>query len=106
MKRKGNGGCIVSYPPRDDARRDVFEYIELFYNPKRKHTNNGMLSPVNFEISQQKLNKAGVYETRGTSDLLTASDSRAALPEISAHLSVAPPAPIGVSNQRAPVPAG
>ncbi|MEX0340259.1 MAG: IS3 family transposase, partial [Arenibacterium sp.] len=40
--------------------RDVFEYIELFYNPKRKHTNNGMLSPVDYEIRQQKLNKAGV----------------------------------------------
>lgn len=42
------------------ARRDVFEYIELFYNPKRKHTNNGMLSPVDFEIRQLKLEKAGV----------------------------------------------
>lgn len=49
-----------TYPTRDDARRDVFEYIELFYNPKRKHTNNGMLSPVDFEIRQQKLNEAGV----------------------------------------------
>ena len=49
-----------SYQTRDDARRDVFEYIELFYNPKRKHTNNGMLSPVDFEIRQQKLNRAGV----------------------------------------------
>jgi putative transposase len=48
------------YPTRDDARRDVFEYIEMFYNPKRKHTNNGMLSPVDFEIRQQKLNQAGV----------------------------------------------
>ena len=49
-----------TYPTRDDARRDVFEYIELFYNPKRKHTNNGMLSPVDFEIRQRKLNEAGV----------------------------------------------
>ena len=49
-----------TFPTRDEARRDVFGYIELFYNPKRKHTNNGMLSPVNFEIWQQKLNKAGV----------------------------------------------
>ena len=39
---------------------NVFEYIELFYNPKRKHTNNGMLSPVDFEIRQQKLTEAGV----------------------------------------------
>lgn len=31
------------YPTREAARRDVFEYIELFYNPIRKHTNYGML---------------------------------------------------------------
>ena len=37
-----------TYPTRDAARQDMFEYIELFYNPKRKHTNNGMLSPVDF----------------------------------------------------------
>jgi putative transposase len=27
----------------------VFDYIEMFYNPTRKHTKNGMLSPVDFE---------------------------------------------------------
>jgi putative transposase len=32
----------------------------MFYKPKRKHTNNGMLSPVDLEIRQQKLNEAGV----------------------------------------------
>ncbi len=48
----------------------MLEYIELFYSPKRKHTNNGMLSPVDFEIRQQKLNEAGVQETRGTSAAL------------------------------------
>uniref|UniRef100_UPI001ABB6811 IS3 family transposase n=1 Tax=Pseudaestuariivita rosea TaxID=2763263 RepID=UPI001ABB6811 len=48
------------YRTREEARRDVFEYIELFYNPKRKHTKNGMLSPVDFEIRPQKLNQAGV----------------------------------------------
>ena len=48
------------YRTREEARRDVFEYIELFYNPKRKHTNNGMLSPVDFEERQLKLKKAGV----------------------------------------------
>ena len=48
------------YATREDARADVFEYIEMFYNPKRRHTNNGMLSPVDFETRQQILNKAGV----------------------------------------------
>lgn len=49
-----------TYLTRDAARQDVFEYIEMFYNPKRKHTNNGMLSPVDFEARQQKLKEAGV----------------------------------------------
>ena len=48
-----------TYKTRDDARSDVFDYIEFFYNPKRKHARNGMLSPVEFE-RQQKLNTAGV----------------------------------------------
>jgi len=34
---------------RDAARQGVFDYIEMFYNPNRKHTNNGMLSPVDYE---------------------------------------------------------
>jgi len=38
-----------TYKTRDEARRDVFDYIEMFYNPKRKHANNGLLSPVDFE---------------------------------------------------------
>ena len=48
------------YRSREDARLDVFEYIELFYNPKRKHTNNGMLSPVDFEQRQRNLKTEGV----------------------------------------------
>jgi putative transposase len=49
-----------TYQTREEGRQDVFEYIEMFYNPKRKHTNNGMLSPVDFEARQQTLNEAGV----------------------------------------------
>lgn len=37
------------YKARDDARSDVFDSIEFFYNPKRKHVRSGMLSPVDFE---------------------------------------------------------
>jgi len=48
-----------TYKTRDDARSDVFDYIEMFYNPKRKHTNNRMLSPADFE-KQQKLKPQGV----------------------------------------------
>ena len=49
-----------TYTTRDAARQDVFDYIEMFYNPTRKHTNNGMLSPVDYEMKQQKMNEAGV----------------------------------------------
>jgi len=27
----------------------MFDYIEMFYNPSRKHVRNGMPSPVEFE---------------------------------------------------------
>ena len=47
------------YRSRAEARQDVFDYIELFYNPKRKHVRNGMLSPVEFE-RQQFLKAEGV----------------------------------------------
>ena len=37
------------YRTRDEARADVFDYIEMFYNPKRRHGSNGGVSPVEFE---------------------------------------------------------
>ncbi|MBT52024.1 MAG: IS3 family transposase, partial [Mameliella sp.] len=49
-----------TYLIRDAARQDVFDYIEMFYNPNRKHTKNPMLSPVDYEIKQRKMNEAGV----------------------------------------------
>ena len=39
------------YKTRQKARRDVIDYIELFYDPKRRHVKNGMLSPVEFEAT-------------------------------------------------------
>jgi putative transposase len=37
------------YLGRDEARADVFDYIERFYNPRRRHSVLGYLSPVQFE---------------------------------------------------------
>jgi putative transposase len=37
------------YRTRDDARADVFDYIERFYNPKRRHSTIGYMSPMEFE---------------------------------------------------------
>jgi putative transposase len=36
------------YPTRDDANA-VFDYIERFYNPKRRHSTIRYLSPMEFE---------------------------------------------------------
>jgi putative transposase len=37
------------YRTRDDAKADVFDYIERFYNPKRRHSTTGYMSPMEFE---------------------------------------------------------
>ena len=41
------------YKNREDARSDIFEYIELFYNPIRRHGFNNQLSPVEYEKRYQ-----------------------------------------------------
>lgn len=37
------------YPSREEARSDVFDYIEVFYNRSRRHSHIGDVSPVAFE---------------------------------------------------------
>ena len=37
------------YPTRAAAASDVFDYIEMFYNPIRRHGSAGGVSPVEFE---------------------------------------------------------
>jgi transposase InsO family protein len=37
------------YRTRDEARRDIFEYIEVFYNRQRVHSALGYRSPLEFE---------------------------------------------------------
>ena len=37
------------YATREEVRADVFDYIERFYNPRRRHSTLGQISPVEFE---------------------------------------------------------
>lgn len=39
----------VRYRNREEARADLFEYIEVFYNRKRRHGYLGNITPVDFE---------------------------------------------------------
>jgi len=41
--------CRQIYSTRDEAGIDVFSYIEMFYNPRRRHNTAGDLSPVELQ---------------------------------------------------------
>ena len=43
------------YQNRKEARQDIFEYIEVWYNRKRIHSTLGYLSPQEFENKSQHL---------------------------------------------------
>jgi len=66
MSRRGNGwdnACVESffgtlkrdlihhrqYRTRDEATQDLFEYIEVFYHRRRRHSTLGYESPAEFE---------------------------------------------------------
>ena len=38
------------YDTMEEVRRDMFEYIELFYNRKRMHSHLGYMSPVEYRL--------------------------------------------------------
>ena len=46
------------YRTREEARADIFEYIECFYNRKRRHGYLGNISPAEYESR-----KSGLFET-------------------------------------------
>jgi putative transposase len=39
-----------SYQTRLQARRSIFEYLEVFYNRQRLHSSLGYVSPVTYEL--------------------------------------------------------
>ena len=41
-----------------EAKMAVFDYIEGFYNPKRRHSSIGQISPVNFERRHREAARA------------------------------------------------
>mgnify|MGYP001595466779 CR=1 FL=1 len=40
-----------TYRTREEARADIFDYIEMFYNPKRRHSYLGQISPIEYELA-------------------------------------------------------
>jgi putative transposase len=39
-----------AFSTRAEAKREIFDYIEVFYNRQHSHTALGCLSPVDFEL--------------------------------------------------------
>jgi transposase InsO family protein len=54
------------YRTRNQARADVFEYIERFDNPRRRHSTIGYLSPMNSNEWQIRL-KDSIHQTGSNS---------------------------------------
>ena len=46
-----------NYTTRNEARKDIVDYIEMFYNSRRRHSYLGYVSPKEFE-KRQLLKKA------------------------------------------------
>ena len=44
---------LTEFETREQARRGIFEYIEIFYNRHRIHSSLGYLSPVDFEMKNR-----------------------------------------------------
>jgi putative transposase len=40
-----------SWPEKAELRTEIFDFIEIFYNRRRRHSTLGMLSPVDYENS-------------------------------------------------------
>ncbi len=43
--------AIKVYRTRNEARADIFDDIQRFYDPRRKHSKLGDLSPIEFEVA-------------------------------------------------------
>ena len=54
LKVEGIGQTI--YQSREEAQVALFDYIEVFYNRKRKHSSLGYLSPVEYEKQEKERN--------------------------------------------------
>ena len=48
---------FVNYKTRESAKRDIVDYIEMYYNSNRRHSYLGYVSPKEYE-RQQLLQKA------------------------------------------------
>ncbi len=52
-----------SFATRQEARTAVFDYIEAFYNPRRRHSSLGRISPDEYELRFLKRQQEEGFDT-------------------------------------------
>jgi putative transposase len=67
-----------SWPTRAAARAAVFEYIEGWYNPRRRHSTLGYLSPIEFERQHTELVQPAREDQISANGSVTSISPRAA----------------------------
>lgn len=92
LKTERTAGKV--YRTRDAARADVFDYIERFYNPRRRHSTLRYLSPIAFE-DRQRLAELTVHGTGGSSTPIDSDSERNSMSEL------APDSAVDLANQSA-----
>jgi putative transposase len=53
-----------AWPTKAETRTAVFDYVEAFYNRRRRHSTLGMLSPVEFETGTLRPDRASLAASR------------------------------------------
>ena len=95
-----------SWPTRAAARTAIFEYIEGWYNPRRRHSTLGYLSPVEFERHHAELARPALEASISDNGSVASTSPRAAdgltTRRILAAASISPPTP-DLSRERSRV---
>jgi putative transposase len=66
-----------SWPTRAEARAAVFEYIEGWYNPRRRHSTLAYLSPIEFERQHTELAQPALETPNSDNGSVAAASPRA-----------------------------
>jgi transposase InsO family protein len=53
-----------TWPRKDMLRGEIFEFIEVFYNRRRRHSTLGMLSPADYENRTRSDLRTGLAASR------------------------------------------
>ena len=67
-----------SWPTRAAARTAVFEYIEGWYNPRRRHSTLGYLSPIEFERQHAELAQPALEAANSDNGSVAGASQKAA----------------------------